>query len=52
MADMLAKMDPDEVAAIAPLEEVVYLPPEEEEWSLLENVIDPETIRVIRASVD
>jgi len=52
MADMLAKMDPEEVAALAPLEQVVHLPTEEEEWQLLEKVIDPETIREIRSSVD
>lgn len=50
--EMLAKMDPEEVAAIAPLEEVIHMPTEEEEWQLLENVIsDPETIREIRASI-
>lgn len=50
--DMLAKMEPDEVTALAPLEQVVHLPTEEEEWELLANVIDPETIGEIRASVE
>lgn len=50
--DMLAKMDPVEVSALAPLEQVVHLPTEEEEWELLANVIDPETIGEIRASVE
>lgn len=49
---MIAKMDPEEVAALTPLEEVVYQPTEEEEWKLLENVIsDPEVIRKIRSSM-
>lgn len=39
-----------EAAALAPLEGVLHLPSEEEEWKLLENVIDPETIREIRSS--
>lgn len=50
--DMLEKMDPVEVSALAPLEQVVHLPTEEEEWELLANVIDPETIREIRASIE
>jgi hypothetical protein len=49
--DMLGKMDPEEAAALTPLEEVVHIPSEEEEWKLLENVIDPETVREIRQSM-
>jgi hypothetical protein len=48
---MLAKMDPEEMAALCPLEQVVYLPGEEQEWILLENVIDADTIDKIRNSV-
>lgn len=50
--DMLAKMDPEEVAALTPLEEVVHLPTEDEEWDLLLNVLDSETIEKIRESVE
>jgi hypothetical protein len=49
--EMLAKMDPEEMAALCPLEQVVYLPGEEQEWILLENVIDADTIGKIRNSV-
>lgn len=48
---MLAKMVPEETAALSPLEQVVHLPGEEEEWSLLGNVIDADTIDRIRNSV-
>lgn len=51
IGDMLGKMDPEEVAALTPLEEVIHLPSQEEEWKLLENVIDSETIREIRQSM-
>ena len=44
---MLASLDEDEHNALTPLESVVHVPTEEE-WSLLENVIDPETVRRIR----
>lgn len=50
--EMLARMDPEEVAALTPLEQVVHLPSQEEEWKLLENVIDAETIRKIRDSIE
>lgn len=49
--EMIARMDLEEVAALTPLEQVVHLPSEEEEWRLLENVIDAETIGKIRNSV-
>ncbi len=52
MSEMLAKMEPEDVAVLTPLEQVVYLPTEEEEWKLLGNVIDAETIDQIRASLD
>lgn len=49
IGDFLARMEPDELAALQPLEQTVYLPDEEEEWKLLERVIDPETVARIRA---
>jgi hypothetical protein len=49
--EMIARMAPEEVAALTPLEKVVHLPSEEEEWRLLENVIDTETIGKIRNSL-
>lgn len=49
--DMIAKMEPQEVAALTPLEQVVHLPGEEEEWKLLEQVIDAKTVEMIRDSV-
>jgi len=52
MSEMLEKMDAEEAAALTPLEELIHLPDEEEEWTLLGNVIDAETVRKIRDSVD
>jgi len=46
----LARMDPEECAALTPLENVVYLPSADEEWSILEKVIDPETVAEIRGA--
>ena len=51
VTEMLGKMDPEELAALTPLEEIVHRPSEEEEWQLLENVIDPETIREIQSAI-
>lgn len=48
--EMIAKLDADDSAALVPLEQVLHLPSEEEEWQLLEHVIDPETVRQIRES--
>ena len=48
---ILAKMDPVEVSALTPLEQVIHVPSEEEEWQLLENLIDAATIEKIRTSV-
>ena len=50
--DMLGKMDMAEVAALTPLEKVIHLPSEEEEWKLLENVIPADTISEIRSSIN
>ena len=49
--DLIAGMDPEEVDVLTPLEDVVHIPNTEEEWSLLENVIDPATCLKIRAAV-
>lgn len=48
--DMFASMNEEEREVLAPLEDVVHVPTEEEEWGILENVIDPETVRRIRES--
>lgn len=52
ISELLGKIDPEETAALTPLEEVIHHPSEEDEWKLLENVIDPETIREVRLSMD
>lgn len=49
--DMIAKMEPEEVATLTPLEQVIHLPAAEEEWELLENVIDAHTVARIRTAV-
>lgn len=46
--DLFARMDPEETAALRPLEEVIHVPSEEEEWKLLETIVDPETVARIR----
>ena len=46
----LARMDREECDALTPLENVVYLPTADEEWSILEKVIGPETVAEIRES--
>lgn len=50
MSQLLTKMDPAEIDALTALEDTVYLPSEEEEWLLLEKVIDPATVSKIRAA--
>lgn len=49
VSELIGNMDPEEIAALAPLEGLAHRPTEEEEWQLLENVIDRDTIRRIRA---
>ena len=49
--DMIAKMEPQEAEALVPLEQVLALPTAEEEWQILENVIDSETVSQIRESM-
>ena len=50
MSELFTKMDPSEINALTALEDTVYLPSEEEEWQLLEKVIDPATVKEIRAA--
>ena len=50
--NLLAKMDPEEVAALCPLENVVRELSSEEEWQCLAKVIAPETVALIRASLE
>jgi len=50
IGEFVARMEPSEIAALAPLEEVVRMISEEEEWHLLEQVIDPATIAKIRSA--
>lgn len=50
--DLIAAMDPSEVDALTPLEDVIHVPGPEEEWGLLENVIDAATCHKIRTAVD
>lgn len=47
--EFIARMDPSEIAALTPLKDIIHLPSEAEEWSLLEKVIDPVTVAKIRA---
>ena len=46
----LDRMDQAEVSALKPLEEVIYRPDPELEWTLLGNVMAPDTVAKIRAS--
>ena len=48
MDQFIARMDPEEHNALAPIESVVYLPEADKEWTLLEQVIDPATVAEIR----
>ena len=48
---LLAKMAPEEVAALCPLEGVVRDLSIEEEWQCLAKVMAPETVALIRASL-
>lgn len=49
MSGLFAKMDQAEIDVLTALEDTVYLPSEEEEWQLLEKVLDPLTVGKIRA---
>ena len=48
--EIIARMDSSEIAALKPLEEVVRIMDEEEEWQLLEQVIDSALIARIRSA--
>ena len=50
MNEIVARMEDAEKSALKPIENVVYLPNEEEEWSILEGVIGKETVTKIRES--
>ena len=47
-----AKMEADEIAALCPIENVVRELTGEEEWQCLAKVIAPETVALIRASLE
>lgn len=44
----LDRMEPAEIDTLAPLEDIVHKVSESEEWQLLENVLDSETVSKIR----
>jgi hypothetical protein len=48
MAQFIERMDQEEIAALVPLESVIHVPAAEQEWTLLEKVIDPATVAEIR----
>lgn len=48
MSALLERMEPEELAALRPLESVVHVPDAEEEWALLERMVGPETADQIR----
>lgn len=50
--DMIAGMDPSEVESLTPLEDVIHVPDADEEWGMLESVIDGVTCRKIRDAVE
>lgn len=52
ISDMLTSLDEEELNVLTPLKNVVHVPSEEEEWNLLENVIDADKVRRIRESID
>ena len=49
MSGLFPKMDQAEIDVLTSLEDTIYLPSEEEEWQLLEKVMDPSTVGKIRA---
>ncbi|PTX94081.1 hypothetical protein DB345_21210 [Spartobacteria bacterium LR76] len=52
MADLLAQMDAEEIASLRPLEEVARELTEEEQWACLARTMAPETVKLIRASLN
>jgi hypothetical protein len=51
IAPMLEKVNPEELAALCPLEQVVREPSEDEQWAYLGRVIDPKLVSQIRADL-
>ena len=50
MADFSSRMEPAEIDALRPLEEVVHVPDENEEWLILEGMIGADLVAQIRAN--
>lgn len=48
---MIERMESQEVSALVPLEEVVHVPTEDEEWAILGQIMDAEAISEIRSSI-
>ncbi|MGB6220092.1 hypothetical protein [Haloferula sp.] len=48
MPKYIDRMDPSEIEALVPIEDVVHSVSVDEEWGLLENVIEPEIVKMIR----
>jgi hypothetical protein len=51
IADLIAKMDAEEVSALTPLENVARELSEEEQWACLGKVIAPKNVALIRSSL-
>ncbi|MCP5542945.1 MAG: hypothetical protein H7A49_03450 [Akkermansiaceae bacterium] len=49
--DWFARMEPEELEILRPLEEVIHIPAPEEEWKLLQNSIPAELVSKIRAVI-
>ena len=49
--DMIARMEPEELDALVPLEDVVRVLTPEEEWQCLGTVLSPETVAKIRLTI-
>jgi len=49
IGDWVSRMEPAELEILRPLEEVVHVPTQEEEWKLLEHVMPPELVARIRS---
>lgn len=48
--EIIARMAPEEISVIRPIEECIRIPSEEEEWALLETLLDAGTVAKIRAA--
>jgi hypothetical protein len=49
--EFLARMDQGELAALRPLEQLIHVPSEDEEWGILGKIIGPDTVDLIRSDV-